>query len=899
MHGMRAWSCIAIAAFVSGCGPGSGEGLDANGRPIGEGGGAGELVPTFGSIQANVFTPNCAISGCHTGAAAPFGLRLDAGSSYALLVGVPSAEVPTLNRVTPGDPDASYVIHKLEGTQESGERMPRGGPYLPQSTIDVIRQWISDGALPDADAPDLPPTVVSVTPADGASLDALPAEIEIIFSEDMDPSLVSTASVLLTASGGDGGFDDGNETQIQPASVALDPANPRRAIMDLAGVAGGADTYQLRLTSADPVAIADLEGEALDGDGDGMSGPDFVSIFAVAGIAPTLQAIQDTVFTPICSGCHSGPSGPTLPSGQDLTSAEASYANLVGVPSLEVPSLQRVNPGDADASYLVQKLEGTAAEGARMPLDGDPLPPATIAAIRDWITAGAPFDGGADDTTPPTASITAPAADETLTGIVTIEVTASDDVGVISVAFLVDDERLGAADTSAPYSFEWDTTAVADGAHEIAVEASDAAGNVGRATVAITVANDVTAPAVSITSPADGATVGGNVAVAIEADADAVSVELLVDGGVAGSDTPPFNILWNTTTVADGAHTLVARAVDASGNEGDSAPVQVTVDNSCTDDQTPPTVTLTAPPPGLVSGTVTVSADAADDVAVTEVLFLAGGTLIGSASAAPYEIDWDTTTLSDGVVSLTAQAKDGCNNETTSAAVDVTIANDPLSVSSISPADGEHAITFPASIDVTFDEAVDPATVDANSFVVVASGGDNDFGNGNEVPINGTVSANGTTASMDLSGITLEPDNYRVTLTDAITDLTGAPLDGDSDGQPSGDFVATFRGGVTYTDDAQPIYFDKCDPCHTGGGSGGHDIGINYQDAFLPAQIFPECVNPGLLIGQCTIVLIQEGEMPLGAGCTGDPVQDSGNAACLTQEQQDIIQAWIDEGMPE
>jgi hypothetical protein len=599
MHGMRAWSCIAIAAFVSGCGPGSGEGLDANGRPIGEEGGGGALVPTFESIQANVFTPSCAISGCHTGAAAPFGLRLDAGSSYALLVGVPSAEVPSLNRVTPGDPDASYVIHKLEGTQESGERMPRGGPYLPQSSIDVIRQWISDGALPATDAPDLPPTVVSVTPADGASLDALPGEIEIIFSEDMDPSLVSTASVLLTASGGDGGFDDGNETQIQPASVALDPANPRRAIMDLTGVDAGADTYELRLTSADPVAIADLEGEALDGDGDGTSGPDFVSIFAVAGLAPTLQSIQDSVFTPICSGCHSGPAGPDLPSGQDLTSAEASYANLVGVPSLEVPDLLRVNPGDADASYLVQKLEGTAAEGARMPLNGDPLPPETIAAIRDWITAGAPFDSDADDTTPPTASITTPAANETVAGTVAIDATASDDVGVISVAFLVDDERLGAADTSAPYSLEWDTTTVADGAHELAVEASDAAGNVGRATVAITVANDVSPPAVTITSPADGATVSGSVAVAIDADADAVSVELLVDGDVTGSDSAaPFQILWDTTTTADGAHTLVARAVDGSGNEGDSEPVQVTVDNSCTDDETPPTVTLTAPPPG-------------------------------------------------------------------------------------------------------------------------------------------------------------------------------------------------------------------------------------------------------------------------------------------------------------
>jgi hypothetical protein len=39
--------------------------------------------------------------------------------------------------------------------------------------------------------------------------------------------------------------------------------------------------------------------------------------------------------------------------------------------------------------------------------------------------------------------------------------------------------------------------------------------------------------------------------------------------------------------------------------------------------------------------------------------------------------------------------------------------------------------------------------------------------------------------------------------------------------------------------------------------------------------------------------------MPLGAGCTGDPAQDAGNPACLTQAEQDAVQAWIDAGMPE
>jgi len=113
---------------------------------------------------------------------------------------------------------------------------------------------------------------------------------------------------------------------------------------------------------------------------------------------------------------------------------------------------------------------------------------------------------------------------------------------------------------------------------------------------------------------------------------------------------------------------------------------------------------------------------------------------------------------------------------------------------------------------------------------------------------------------------------------------------------PSGDVNDCNLGLSTYTADTQPIYFDKCDPCHTGLGFGGHNIGTTYEDALKPATNV-NCT--GLMVGECTIVRIQRGEMPAGAGCTGDPVQDAGNAACTTQLEQDLIQAWIDAGLPE
>jgi hypothetical protein len=75
-----------------------------------------------------------------------FGLRLDPGFSAGNLINVASPRDSNLIRVIPGNPDGSFIIQKLEGTQTLGDRMPQFGPYLPQSTIDVIRQWIQDGA---------------------------------------------------------------------------------------------------------------------------------------------------------------------------------------------------------------------------------------------------------------------------------------------------------------------------------------------------------------------------------------------------------------------------------------------------------------------------------------------------------------------------------------------------------------------------------------------------------------------------------------------------------------------------------------------------------------------------------------------------------------------------------
>jgi hypothetical protein len=380
--------------LVAGCGGGSGGGYTAPPEPPGNGGPT--LEPTFASIQENVFTPVC--TGCHVGAAAPQGLRLDEANSYGLLVGVPSAEQPAVLRVAPGAPDASYLIHKLEGTAAVGARMPLDGTPLPQADIDVIRQWITDGAQqdPPTEPPTTPIRVTSLTPLPAETITQMPASVIAIFDRELDATSVTAETFSLVRSGGDGTFEDGNEIPVAAAAITVPAANPTTAVLDLTGVTPVEDAYRVRLAGAGSAMILDLDSNALDGEfadtfpsGDGTQGGDFISEFSVEGVQPTLDSIQAHVFTPICATCHTGPESGTLPAGMDLTDADTSFAQLVGVASLQDPALARVEAGDPDTSYLVHKIEGTASQGARMPLGLDPLDEDTLAAIRQWITLGA------------------------------------------------------------------------------------------------------------------------------------------------------------------------------------------------------------------------------------------------------------------------------------------------------------------------------------------------------------------------------------------------------------------------------------------------------------------------------------------------------------------------------
>lgn len=353
--------------------------------------------PDFSAIQANVFTPDCATSGCHSGASPPGGLNLDAANSYAMLVGVQSSQNMALQRVEPGDPANSYLVQKLEGTASGGQQMPPGAP-LPQAEIDVIRQWIQDGAIDDRVVVLDPITVTSLSPVPGAALTVSPASIIAGFSRELDQTTVGPTTFLLTASGDDGDFTDGDEVPITATSITVG-ANPRSAVFDLSGVQLDDDTYQVSLLGNATSAILDLDGNRLDGEyfgglpsGNSAEGGDFVVQFTLATPVmpvPTLDQIQATIFTPTCatSTCHSPP---TPSAGLDLSDADASHAALVDQPSTQDMAFMLVATGQPDNSYLVHKVEGTQSQGQQMPAGGAlPLSQAEIDAIRQWILDGA------------------------------------------------------------------------------------------------------------------------------------------------------------------------------------------------------------------------------------------------------------------------------------------------------------------------------------------------------------------------------------------------------------------------------------------------------------------------------------------------------------------------------
>ena len=186
------------------------------------------------------------------------------------------------------------------------------------------------------------------------------------------------------------------------------------------------------------------------------------------------------------------------------------------------------------------------------------------------------------DTSAPVVALAAPTAGETLSGIVTITASASDDRAVTGMELLLAGEII-AQSSSGNLSLDLDTTLYLDGVYALEVRAYDAANNLGTAVMEVEIRNssqvDAIAPTVAITSPSNGAKLANSTKVSI-ASSDNVGVtrvELFINGKLEFTSTsanPTFT--WNTAKLPKkSSHTLQAFAYDAAGNIGASLVITV------------------------------------------------------------------------------------------------------------------------------------------------------------------------------------------------------------------------------------------------------------------------------------------------------------------------------------
>ena len=190
---------------------------------------------------------------------------------------------------------------------------------------------------------------------------------------------------------------------------------------------------------------------------------------------------------------------------------------------------------------------------------------------------------------------------------------------------------------------------------------------------------DTTAPLVVITNPADNAILSDSVLITVYAsDNDEVKlVQLFInDSLVLDSAEAPYEYKWNTIEYAeDEFHNIRARAVDYANNDNQTSPVRVMVDNI---DNIKPTGSLLYPFSGQVlSGSISIIAEADDNDSLKSVVFYINEDSVGVKTTAPFIYDWDTTLeFDDYYYVINVQINDASGNHITLGPISVYIDNE-------------------------------------------------------------------------------------------------------------------------------------------------------------------------------------------------------------------------------
>src|SRR2546422_1619717 len=266
------------------------------------------------------------------------------------------------------------------------------------------------------------------------------------------------------------------------------------------------------------------------------------------------------------------------------------------------------------------------------------------------------------DVTPPTVSLTAPAAGATVLGTMTVSAGATDNVGIVGVQFKLDGINLGAEDTANSYSISWNSTLAANGTHTLAAVARDAAGNTATS-AAVSVTVDNTPPLISTVSASSISSAGALITWATNKASDSQ-----VEYGLTtayGSSTPLNSSLLTahavTLTGLLGTTTYHYRVKsrDAAGNLATSADFTLTT-LIAVPDLTPPSVPTSLSASAVSSSQMNLSWTAStDNVGVAGYTIYRGGSQIATTSLTSYS---DTSLSPSTTYTYTVAAYDAAGN---------------------------------------------------------------------------------------------------------------------------------------------------------------------------------------------------------------------------------------------
>ena len=288
------------------------------------------------------------------------------------------------------------------------------------------------------------------------------------------------------------------------------------------------------------------------------------------------------------------------------------------------------------------------------------------------------------DNIPPSVVITSPAANQTVSGNVSIAAAAFDNIEIEKVEFY-QNTNLIETDLAYPYEISWNTLIENEDSEHIwyakAYDTSDLTGQ--SQAIAVYVNNeDNIPPSGFIAQPYAGQSVNGEVEILISAfdNIGVTSVDLYINGtNISTLSDPPYSYIWDTLNEnEDDQSFITAKINDQHGNFYNVPQIAVTVNNNTQEnDDIPPVISIISPVSGTtVSDSVQIRIYAQDNIGIQQVLVTIDDTLEFTLTDSPYVQIWDTYTYpNDSYHLISATAIDSSNNQSVAQSISVIIDN--------------------------------------------------------------------------------------------------------------------------------------------------------------------------------------------------------------------------------